>query len=424
MAVAQANQALALGHTGSGVRVAVFEDGPSDLTNLRYEARYQANPSASAHARLTSAIIKNVEAQKPHGYAPDCSLYSANSYDNAALNWAIQEQTCTVVSQSFHRDTEQTSGELSGDDLLKDWLALRLPFPTIIHAAGNGAASEYVNHKGYNTISVGNHDDQALAMAGSSVFRNPPSLHSDRELPELAANGTTVSAVGHTDSGTSFAAPAVAGTVTLIQSVDDQLKSWPEACRAILFAAADRNVTGGTWTADLPARIDQSDGAGALNALMAVSIAQQHQQRNSAAMPRGWDVGSLTTESFGTDGYANFRYHVTVPQSILASPLVIKTVKIALAWDSKITQDAAGTATSSILTVDLDLYVRDSTGVTVSSSVSFDNSYEIIEFQGTAGMTYDILIRRASGTDQTWYGIAWNVTSRFTRLDPILVETE
>jgi hypothetical protein len=45
-------------------------------------------------------------------------------------------------------------------------------------------------------------------MSGSSVFRNPSSLHGDRELPELCANGTGVTGVGLTMSGTSFAAPA------------------------------------------------------------------------------------------------------------------------------------------------------------------------------------------------------------------------
>jgi hypothetical protein len=44
-------------------------------------------------------------------------------------------------------------------------------------------------------------------MAGDTVFRNPASSHGDRELPEICANGTGVSVVGLSDSGTSFAAP-------------------------------------------------------------------------------------------------------------------------------------------------------------------------------------------------------------------------
>ncbi len=147
-----------------------------------------------------------MEPNKPHGCAPDCSFYSANSADYAALRWALENpRLCTVISQSFHRggtpqsgQDEEGSGILSPDDILKDHLATILPYPTIIHAACNlnGLSVEYVNHKGFNTLSVGSHNDTATAMAPDSVFLNPTSAHGDRELPELCANGTSVSAVG------------------------------------------------------------------------------------------------------------------------------------------------------------------------------------------------------------------------------------
>lgn len=432
MAVARVPQAHALGYTGSGVHVAVFEDGPSDVSNLQFADRYQANPPASSHARLTSAIVKNVEPGKPNGYAPGCQLYSANSYSNDALRWALHPpQSCTVVSQSFHRlsaegQDEQGSPFLSADDVMKDHLATQWPYPTIVHAAGNfSQVGEYVNHKGFNTLSVGSHDDDATAMAGSSVFKNPASSHGDRELPELSANGTGVGALGLSMSGTSFSAPAVAGAAALIQSVNPTLKSWPEGCRAILLASADRNITGGTWVEDLARKVDQSDGSGALDALMAVTVAQQRRVRNASVSmsttPRGWDVGSLASSHFGTDRLANFRYRVHVPPP--ARPVrFIYTVKVALAWNAKITLDAAGVATSSILTVDLDLIVRDSSGEQVAVSASFDNSYEIVEFTGTAGTTYEIMIRRWSGTDLVWYGIAWNVTAKRLNVTPLMAE--
>ncbi|KAH7169859.1 hypothetical protein EDB81DRAFT_676197 [Dactylonectria macrodidyma] len=336
MAIARVPQAIALGFTGSNVRVAVFEEGPSDLSNLQFEDRYQSIPPASDHARLTSAIVKNNEPGKPHGYAPGCRLYSANSFNNDALRWALH-----------------------------------------------------------------------------------------RELPELAANGTGVAALGLSMSGTSFSAPAVAGTAALVQSANPTLKSWPEGCRAILLASADRNITGGTWVQDLATKVDQADGSGALNAFMAVSIAQQRRPRNSPATPRGWDIGSLTSADIGADQLARFRYHVHVPPQAQPGPIqFIHTVKVALAWNSKITLNAAGVATSSILTVDLDLIVRDSNGQQVAASASFDNSYEIVEFTGIAGRTYDIIIRRWSGTDLVWYGIAWNVTTRRFNVAPLVAGLE
>ena len=423
IAIARSDRAHAAGFDGTGIRVAVWESGPSVTTNLTFAGRFTTSPSASNHARLTSAVIKNTEANLPHGHAPDCDLYSANTSGVDALRWAARDQGCTVISQSFHRSTEPGGSGLQSDDLLKDWLALRWPYPTILQAAGNfwlGDADaisppedEFVNHKGFNSLAVGSHDDTAAAMAGDSVFRNPASSHGDRELPEISANGTGVSANGQSMSGTSFAAPAAAGVTALLQDVDSVLCSWPEGCRAILLASAGRNVEDGTWWHDVAADVDASDGAGAVDAEAGVWIAQQRRWRDAPATRRGWDVGTLSSASFGADRLATFRYRVSVP-----SRLWFPTVKVALAWDSAVTSSGE-TATASRLTVDLDLIVRDSRGSHVASAASWDNSYEVVEFEAVRGETYEIVIRRWSGTDSVWFGIAWTVTG-FPLLWPFL----
>jgi hypothetical protein len=74
--------------------------------------------------------------------------------------------------------------------------------------------------------------------------------------------------------------------------------------------------------------------------------------------------------------------------------------------------------------VDFDLIVRDSKGVQVGISASYDNSYEVVEFFGTAGESYEIIIRRWSGTDTVWYGVAWNVTSKFFRITSLITGLE
>jgi hypothetical protein len=416
IAVAHSDSAHTAGFDGTGIRVAVWEDGPSVTTNLVFAGRFSTSPPASNHARLTNAVVKNTEANKPHGHAPNCDLYSANSADVAALRWAVRDQHTTVVSQSFHRSSEPSGSGLQADDLLKDWLALRWPYPTILQAAGNFWATdpdgisppsdEFVNHKGFNSLAVGNHDDTAAAMSGDSVFRNPASTHGDRELPELAANGTGVSANTQTMSGTSFAAPAAAGVTALLQDVNSVLCSWPEGCRAILLASAGRNVSGSTWWQDVVSRTDASDGAGALDAASGVAIAQSRRWRDAPATRRGWDVGTLSSSVVGADRLATFRYHVQVPNLLL-----LPRVKVAIAWDSAVTTASSGdTATASTLTVDLDLLVRDSRGNQVAVAASWDNSYEVAEFSATPGETYEIVIRRWSGTDSVWYGVAWTVT--------------
>jgi len=426
MGIANSDDVHATGVNGSGVKVAIWDNAPDDTTNLVIAARFKSSGLTTAqHARHTHGIVRNIEANAPHGHARSCSLHSANTKDLEALRWAANAG-CTVISQSFHRRSEPKSDDLSFDDIYKDYLALHWPYPTICQAAGNywdgdydhidPPEAEYVNHKGFNGLVVGNHDDTASAMSGSSVYRNPSSLPGDRELPEIAANGTDVTTVGLTMSGTSMASPAAAGVVALIQHQSPTLKSWPEGCRAIMLAGAKRNIAGNTWWQDVLGHVDAADGTGAVDALEAINIAKTHRGRNDSAARRGWDIGTLGSSDFSAGKLSTFAYRVRVPNFFFAP----RHVKVALAWDSRVTTiSIAGIQipVSSTLTVDLDLMIYDSRGNLVGYSGSYDNSYEIAEFEGKPGETYDIRIRRWSGTDDTWYGISWTVTGGFQWAD-------
>ena len=71
------------------------------------------------------------------------------------------------------------------------------------------------------------------------------------------------------------------------------------------------------------------------------------------------------------------------------------------------------------LTLDYDILVYDGKTL-VASSMSWDNSYEIVEFQGNAGKTYDVKIAKYSGDDWSWYGLAWTVINPFLQIQPIM----
>ncbi len=428
MAIANSDDVHNLGFRGAGIRVAVWEDGPDSTADLAIAGRFTTSPATSDHSRHVHGIIRNTEAGLPRGHARACRLFSANDKDLDALEWAVEDQECTVINQSFHRPAEPEEGSMSFDDVYKDWLALRWPYPTICQAAGNywnedpddidPPSDEYVNHKGFNSLAVANHNDDATAMSASSVFRNPTSSHGDRELPEISANGTNVTAVKLMKSGTSMASPACAGIAALIQNTNATLEHWPEGCRAILLAGATRNVVNQTWWADLVDDVDASDGSGAVNALESHHIAGQRKGRNASASRRGWEVGSLGSADFNNADLSTFSYRIRVPSGVFGP----RKVKVALAWTSKVSTFSILGITiplTSKLTVDLDLKVFDARGTQVGYSGSWDNSYEIAEFTGVPGETYTIRIRRWSGSDRVWYGIAWTVTGGINLLQAI-----
>lgn len=415
MAISNADDVIDSGFTGNNIKVAVWEKrGPDDITNLSIE-EYKRNGFRSGddakHARLVCGIIKNTEKDKPHGYAPDCQLFSANDADLDGLEWAVEDKECSVINQSFHRNSEETEGGLSFDDIMKDFIIYNYPYPTIIQAAGNkktddgrNDGEEYVNHKGFNSLTVGNHNDSASAMVSSSIYRNPTCNHGDRELPEISANGYEVTAVGRKNrTGTSFASPAVAGSVALLQSIDDELVIWPEGSRAILLAGATINVNGNNWSTDMYNEVDVKDGTGALNIEQSANIAQNRKEKNNIASQQGWDIGVLDSNDFKRDKNANFSYKIRVPEN---GP---KKVKVALAWNSKLTIDFFPVHISSKLKLDLDLWILDENGNRVARSTSYDNSYEIAEYEAKTGQELTIVIRKYSGDDWTYFGIAWTV---------------
>ena len=340
-----------------------------------------------------------------------------------------------MISQSFHTAADATQGTLQADDLLKDYYTTIFPHPFFSQAAGNiggdgisPANNEFVNHKTYNCFSVGNHDDTATNLNPTSVFRNPLSPHGDREQPEICANGVTVSAVDVTPAmqatGTSFATPAVAGVAVLLQQIDLRLRGWPEGMRAVLLAGAGRKISGNTWWTDVQRGpggqniSDVGDGAGCLNAEASRQITAGYvynPNNSSLPSPTGYAIGSADLPgSFDASRRSKFFYYIRSP---MTGPLgglnKQRTFKIALAWNSKFSIGISGglPVLQDKLAIDLDLEITDAeTGLFVGWSASFDNSYEVVEFQGVADKTYKIAIV-LSGYDEpstkVWYGLAW-----------------
>ncbi|GFF50148.1 hypothetical protein IFM51744_07262, partial [Aspergillus udagawae] len=179
-------------------------------------------------------------------------------------------------------------------------------------------------------FSVNTVEHDALRASSFTAKTNPITPHHDRELPDICANAESVTTLERTDSGTSFAAPAVAGAAALLQVEVSLLKKWPEAVRAILFASANRHKWGTTWWTNVATHDDSPFGAGALDVSKAFLIAQAFTEAGGPDAWRGWYCGTLRWDNIDNLGWVHRRWtlpHITQPRRL----------KVAIAWDSKTT---------------------------------------------------------------------------------------
>src|SRR5262249_3695077 len=147
-----------------------------------------------------------------------------------------------------------------------------------VAAAGN-LCSERVGSPAlaFNVLAVGSFDDHnrptfaddhdacdpAVTIGRGTSFLNPRSPYQDRQKPELIAPGVQIHTTHGSgndfvdESGTSLAAPHVAGGIALLLQRRPSLRIRPETVRAILMASAWHNIEGAS-------RLSDKDGAGAI----------------------------------------------------------------------------------------------------------------------------------------------------------------
>lgn len=373
-----------LGYTGSGVKVGVVESGGIYFGHNSLADGTYCNPLATgpigAHPTGVAGIIASSHATYK-GVAPGApALLSGNagSYTDAAIvnctEWAINNGA-RVINFSFGVDASSSMVAL---DRYVDYV-VRNRAVTMVKSAGNrsntcpGTDNVTSPGKGWNIITVGNYDDRGTVanaddiLSSDSCFKNPTSVHGDREKPEVAAPGTSITTTyctssgtcTGTGSGTSFAAPHVTGCSALVMQRNSTLKYWPESVKAVLMASAVVNLEGST-------RLSDKDGAGGIECDSASNVA--------GGVGGAESHGSYTTSSF--------------PRTYTFAANAGQSVRVAIAWDSN--TNTVLPPTTDVLNADFDLTVKAPSGAYVTGSFSWDNSYEIVEFVAPATGTYTV----------------------------------
>ncbi len=285
----------------------------------------------------------------------------------------------------------------------------------------NGLEEDYVCSpaNGFNVVAVGSFSNNNTAdwsddsMSSFSSWRDPRSTYGDFEKPDVVAVGEDLRLWGwhnafYTQSGTSLAAPQVAGLAALLTNIDGALRHSPTAVKAILMASATHNIEG---PVTLGSTVDTRDGAGGIDADWAATAARTRYNPGSGCRTSCWASSS-------TAGM--------VPTSSRSFPfwaLGGQRVRSALAWWA--TADGEPYA-SEVLDNDLDLTIKlNGTPLYTpwSTSASMDSSVELVDFVAPATSWYTAEVSKAQRTRAdapvTTFGLAI-VTTRRTFIPVVL----
>lgn len=389
---------------GVGVRIAIIEDDGIDFRNPNlapaFAARFQADNTNLGHPTQTAGVAASRHVVY-RGMAPRALLVSANGGTYAAADiiaatdWAVDSADADVLNCSFGFPVGSADHDLIAryfDHVVwNDWRS-------VTPAAGNSGGALGAPGVAYNVVSVGGIDDRDTpwhgddGIYGNTSWQDPPSVHNDREKPEVSAvamrilttedstYGQWITVPGAGYNGTSYAAPAVAGAIARLIDRKGFLFTWPEEVKAIVMAASARRVFDATVDTD-NSGVDVKEGVGTIVVPLAEKIVSEN-----------WHFGDYLTRN-------SFPYN----QHFYAEKGDI--VRVAIAWDAH--TDASYTTVS--LEADLDLHIYDPNGTRVAFSVSWDNPYEIVEFTAPLTGNYRARVRdwRFDGRYE-WLGLAWS----------------
>ncbi len=430
-----------LSATGEGVKIGMLENTVPDLTT--YSELFNASKvfidaedlakGVSSHATLVAAIMVGKPTIYPEdngtmykGIATDAELYctaftqSANGSVNfsdvmSCIDKLISQKQVDVINMSYALHYTSNGFPYSYYDNFTRWVdyVINTTKTHFVVAAGNNGSisgNEFVESPAiaYNVVSVGSYDDSntlILSHAPSDllgqelnddfVVSNTSSFlgyisaptqgnNQGRILiykPDIVASGNNIRYASFYKSGTSFAAPQVAGMIAQLCDIYPALLTKPMLVKAMLMSGASylANITASGDVKDSGSQLYLKQGAGIANV------------RCSYSNYYGGRIKEVT-KSFATG--EKYSFTINVPSSF-------SYIKMAMCWGKTCNETSDYVATEvPHANLRLDVYYgTNTTGTPVASSNTMYTNTELLQFAVTQSGTYTVVVTRVdSGT--------------------------